>query len=97
MNKKGQDPSTYTGKLGKPKGAVSKVPAEIKDMIRGALEDVGGRSYLMRQAELNPMAFMGLIGKIIPKDVNNTISGELSITKIKREIVHPKHTDSEGI
>lgn len=35
-------------------------------MIVGALAGVGGTEYLMRQAEQNPVAFMGLVGKVLP-------------------------------
>jgi len=52
------------------KGKPNKVTAELKDMIRGALDDAGGQEYLALQAMENPSAFMGLIGKILPKDVN---------------------------
>jgi len=55
---------------GRGKGNLNKTTAAIKDMIEGALQDVGGRAYLARQAEENPSAFMGLLGKILPKDVN---------------------------
>lgn len=55
---------------GRPVGALSKFNAEIRDMVRQALEDAGGVSYLVRQAKDNPVAFMGLIAKIIPADVN---------------------------
>lgn len=78
-------------------GKPNKATAELKDMIRDALDEIGGKEYLMQQAQENPTAFMNLIGKIIPKDVNNTISGGLAITKVTREIVRPKHTDSGNI
>ena len=49
-------------RLGKP----NKLPIAIKDMILGALSDVGGRAYLARQAEQNPVAFLGLVGRVLP-------------------------------
>ena len=52
-------------RLGKP----NKVTADIKAMIIGALNDCGGQAYLRVQALENPVAFMGLLGKILPKDV----------------------------
>jgi hypothetical protein len=39
------------------------------------LDDVGGQTYFKRQAEENPNAYMSLIGKIIPAEVKNTITG----------------------
>jgi hypothetical protein len=44
----------------------SKVPQSIKEMVEKALQKAGGVDYLTRQAEENPVAFMGLIGKIVP-------------------------------
>jgi len=75
---------------GRVKGTPNKANAEIKDMIRGALDDAGGRAYLTQQALDNPVAFMGLLGKILPKDVSNTIKGELTIESITRTIIDPK-------
>ena len=38
-------------------------------MIDGALMAKGGQKYLEKQADLNPVAFMALVGKCLPKDV----------------------------
>lgn len=60
---------------GRPKGARNKISVELKTMIEGALQDAGGREYLAEQATKNPAAFMALVGKLIPRDLN--VSGEL--------------------
>lgn len=60
---------------GRPKGVLNKLTVELKDMIRGALDDAGGRSYLHKQAQENPVAFMGLIAKIIPNELKANFSG----------------------
>lgn len=41
-------------------------------MIEGALHAVGGQAYLEKQAKKNPKAFMALVGRILPKDINVT-------------------------
>ena len=46
---------------GSRKGRPNKLTASLKELILGALGDVGGREYLVRQAELNPVALIGLI------------------------------------
>jgi hypothetical protein len=51
---------------GRPKGAANKINRDIRAMILEALDDVGGPRYLSRQAIENPVAFMGLLGKILP-------------------------------
>jgi len=45
---------------GRPKGSRNKLTRNVKEMILGALSDVGGQKWLVKQATLNPMAFMGL-------------------------------------
>jgi hypothetical protein len=70
-------------RLGSPNAA----PKAIKDMILGALSEVGGKDYLVKQAELNPVAFMGLVGKLIPKDINASVKADLVMTTINRVIV----------
>jgi len=51
---------------GRKPGAPNKLSADIKEMVIGALEDVGGRSYLAARAIDTPTAFMALLGKILP-------------------------------
>ena len=66
-------------KTGRAKGTVNKNTAELKEMILGALSDAGGRDYLARQAEENPGAFMSLIGRVLPKDVNLSADSVINI------------------
>jgi hypothetical protein len=42
-------------------------------MILGALDDAGGQDYLVEQARENPVAFMTLIGKVLPLHVDATV------------------------
>ena len=59
------------GNPGKPKGAVSKNTAAIKDMILSALDGAGGVGYLIDRAN-DPKtagAFLGLVGKVLPMQV----------------------------
>ena len=51
---------------GRPKGVPNKLNGDIKAMIVGALSDVGGRDYLAARAIDQPVAFMGLLGKVLP-------------------------------
>jgi hypothetical protein len=54
-------------------GKHNKVTKELKEMILGALHDSGGQKYLQLQSIENPVAFMSLLGKILPKDINARI------------------------
>jgi hypothetical protein len=72
---------------GSRKGVPNKATAEIKAMIETALTEVGGKNYFVRQAEENPVAFMGLVAKILPKQIDATVTGDVVIKEIKRVIV----------
>lgn len=80
---------------GRKKGTVNKITKEIKDMVIGALEQGGGQAWLVQQMEMNPVAFMGLIGKIIPHQVKAQLTGSgpngeiEQITRIERVIIKP--------
>jgi len=65
--------------LGRPKGSKNKTPALLKDMIRNALDAAGGEAYLQSMAKKEPSAFMSLVGKLIPKDLNVDTKGKLVI------------------
>jgi hypothetical protein len=54
---------------GRPKGVPNKITASIKQAIEEAFNGVGGAAYLMQQAQENPQAFLTLLGKIIPAQV----------------------------
>lgn len=62
------------GNPGKPKGAKNKNSQLIRDMIVQALDDLGGVEYLCEAGRSNPTAFLGLIGKVMPVQVEGTDS-----------------------
>ena len=68
---------------GRQKGTPNKTTALLKDAILKAAEDAGGEGgmvgYLTLQAHENPSAFMSLIGKVLPLQVNASHEGSISI------------------
>ena len=64
---------------GRVAGVPNKYNASIKEMIVGALSDVGGRKYLAERAIDQPVAFMGLIGRVLPLQVTGENGGALVI------------------
>lgn len=60
---------------GRPKGSQNKATKALKDMILNALERAGGEDYLKRQATANPTAFLTLVGKVLPMQVQAEHSG----------------------
>ena len=91
------DPKNTTkfgkGNPGKPKGAVNKNTAQLKDMILKALDSAGGAEYLERRANdpRTAAAFLGLVGKVLPMTIANDKESPFTITVIERRIVNPEN------
>lgn len=70
---------------GRPKGSVNKTTAEVKTMIRQALEDAGGVAYLVECARdpKTKAAFLSLVGKLAPMvlagDAENPLNAIMKI------------------
>lgn len=56
---------------GRPKGATNKMTRTIKAAIEEAFGKVGGADYLARMAEEQPAAFMTLLGKVLPTQLEH--------------------------
>lgn len=73
---------------GRPKGSKNKTTALLKDAILRAAQEAGGgdedgmMKYLTEQATDNPTAFMGLLGKVLPMQVNAEVTGDINVTHI---------------
>ena len=68
-----------TSGQGRPKGAQNKLTKALKDMILGALSDVGGQAYLAKQAKENPKAFLALLGRVLPTEITGKDGDPLSL------------------
>lgn len=75
-----------TGK-GRAKGTPNKLNAELKTMIREALDDLGGKKYLVKQGTENPQAFLTLLGKLIPSEVKAAISHEDRVIQLSGSLI----------
>lgn len=62
---------------GRPKGSRNKITSAIKDMVLTALDNAGGIEYLEAQANDNPTAFLTLLGKVLPLQVEAEHKGEI--------------------
>lgn len=69
---------------GRKKGTPNKITALLKDEILQAASDAhpeGRVGYLTQQAKENPTAFMTLLGKVLPTQVEGTgDDGEFKLT-----------------
>jgi len=75
---------------GRQQGSGNALTDKLKDMIEGALDDAGGKAYLAEQAQKCPQAFLALVSKLIPRDLN--VSGEIrhTLEKMITEAVQEK-------
>ncbi len=66
-----------TGNAGKgrPKGSQNKTTLAVKEAVLAALDQAGGIDYLVKQADENPNAFLTLVGKVLPLQVNASHDG----------------------
>lgn len=80
---------------GRQKGTPNKINSDIKGMILGALSAKGGVKYLEQQADANPVAFMGLVGKVLPLTVAGDPNAPL-VAIVNRTICdpNPRNPDS---
>lgn len=62
---------------GRPAGQPNRITREIRDAISKAFDEVGGADYLVKIAETKPEVFCGLVGKIIPREVDATGAMEI--------------------
>jgi hypothetical protein len=93
----GRKPGTpKTG--GRQKGTPNKLTLSIKQAIEEAFNGVGGAAYLMEQAQQNPQAFLTLLGKIIPAQVQADVtSNGKSIADMQAAVIAAlakKHSDT---
>lgn len=59
---------------GRKEGVGNKLTTELKEMILGALDAAGGMGYLTTQAKTNPVAFLSLLGKVLPMQIKADIT-----------------------
>jgi hypothetical protein len=54
-------------------GTPNRLTSDLREMIHTALHEAGGVAYLRRQADENPVAFMSLLGKILPQRIEGNV------------------------
>ncbi len=56
----------------------------VRDLVRAALDKVGGLDYLAAQAKANPQAFLTLVGKIIPSELIGSLDVNVGFAEALR-------------
>mgnify|MGYP003330179763 FL=1 len=68
---------------GRVKGVPNKLTGEVRAMVVKALDRAGGADYLLQQAQVNPTAFLTLVGKLMPTKVEGDADAPVTIV-VKR-------------
>jgi len=77
--KRGKKPgSPKTG--GRKKGTPNRAGVEVKAALEKAFTTIGGHAALARWARQNPTEFYKLWSKLLPKDINATIDGQMRLS-----------------
>ena len=77
MPERGSDGRYVKGSSGNPagrrRGAVNKLNQEIRELIRQALDEEGGAEYLRWAAREHPVAFLSLLGRLVPAEIRGAL------------------------
>ena len=77
---------------GRQKGTLNKTSALLKDAVLEAADTAGGKEglvgYLRLQARENPVAFMGLLGKLVPSQIAAEVTQ--NVATVTAEIMTPE-------
>ncbi len=82
-------PVTRTSGQGRPKGAANKTTSEVKAMVIAALQRVGGIEYLAARALDQPVAFMALVGRVMPLQLEGSPEGGAVIIQVVTGVPEP--------
>lgn len=91
---RGSKPGERRG--GRKKGTPNKLTATVKQAIEIAFDKVGGPEYLEQMAILQPVAFMGLLGKILPTQLEHSNPDGSMKQPTTIQIVAAKVQDDDG-
>lgn len=82
---------------GRKAGVPNRLTSSVKQMILGALDDLGGQAWLTAQAKADPRAFMSLLGRILPSEIqmDATVVNHEMPAVIRRVVVDPAHGGAE--
>ena len=83
MNKQTEEIGEGKPGPGRPKGSLNKTTKAIKEMVVQALDEAhpeGGVEYLKLQAATNPTAFLTLVGKVLPLQIQGDMNHAVKVT-----------------
>jgi hypothetical protein len=72
---------------GRQKGTPNKTTTAVKEAFRQAFDDLGGIEALVKWASANPTQFYQLFSKLIPTEIDATLSGKDGAPAVQVKIV----------
>ena len=70
---------------GRTKGTPNKENKALREMILGALDELGGQDYLVEQGRANPGTFLMLIAKVLPTTLAGDPNAPLALSVVSEE------------
>jgi len=70
---------------GRTKGTPNRENKALREMILGALDELGGQDYLVEQGRANPGTFLMLIAKVLPTTLAGDPNAPLALSVMSEE------------
>ncbi len=81
---------------GRPKGAIDKGNALIRELIVQTLDNLGGTDYLEATARSHPAAFLSLLGKVMPVQLEGAGGGAIQLERTVRFVKAEPKSDEQS-
>lgn len=81
-------PGASPNPQGRPAGVPNQYTQEIRDMVREALDGVGGVNYLMLMAVTRPELFLPLVGRTLPLKLSTDPGAAMVMVVSERIVTH---------
>ena len=81
----------HTKVAGRRRGTPNKVPPEVRLMVVEALQRLGGVDYFVWLARKHPLAFVRLLGRLLPRPVEH-IEDIRPIIQVITGVPHPEES-----
>lgn len=90
-NERGQFTKGNPGPGRSRAGCESRIALDVREMVLGALEEAGGVDYLREQAHANPVAFLSLVSKCMPREIKASVN----VTSLEALVVRSYEREAE--
>lgn len=67
---------------GRQKGTPNKLSSDIREVIKAAFDEAGGKEYLVTLSKSDPRTFLTLVGKIVPTAITGGDEDDAPIKQV---------------